>query len=274
MLMTTDPGDLVLDPTCGSGTTALVAEQWGRRWITIDTSRVALVLARQRIMGARFPYYLLADSHEGQRKEAELTRRPPSDAPTSGDVRKGFVYERVPHVTLKSIATNPEIREGMSLEEIDAAIARNAETEVLYDQPHEGLRKVRVAGRFTVESLSPHATISPDRPASEQTADASKFMQTILGNLLKAGVQNGRKKERLEFETLSPFPGKFIQAEGSRRNGEAGTPRRIGVSIGPQFGTVDPEWIRQAAREATRGMGFDLLLVCAFAFDPQAVKAT
>ena len=109
ILMTTDPGDLVLDPTCGSGTTAYVAEQWGRRWITVDTSRVALALARARIMGARYPWYLLADSPEGQRKEAEITRRAPSEAPTGGDIRQGFVYERVPHITLKSIANNTEI---------------------------------------------------------------------------------------------------------------------------------------------------------------------
>ena len=107
--MTTDPGDLVLDPTCGSGTTAYVAEQWGRRWITIDTSRVALALARARIMGARYPWYLLADSAEGQRKEAELSRTVPSEAATHGDVRQGFIYERVPHITLKSIANNAEI---------------------------------------------------------------------------------------------------------------------------------------------------------------------
>ena len=109
ILMTTDPGDLVLDPTCGSGTTAYVAEQWGRRWITIDTSRVAMALARARIMGARYPYYLLADSPEGQRKEAEITRNAPSESPTGGDIRQGFVYERVPHITLKSIANNAEI---------------------------------------------------------------------------------------------------------------------------------------------------------------------
>jgi adenine-specific DNA-methyltransferase len=277
LLMTSDPGDLILDPTCGSGTTAVVAEEWGRRWITADTSRVALALTRQRIMGARFPYYLLADSREGRQKEAELTGRASSDATVSGNVRKGFVYGRVPHVTLKSIANNPDIREGMTRAEIDVAIARHAETEILYDRPYEDGRKVRVAGRFTVESLSPHATIAGERPVSEETADAadaSMFTRTILDNLLKAGVQNGRKKERLEFEMLSAFPGKFIQAEGNRKNGEAGTPQRMAVSIGPQFGTVDAEWIRQAAREATRGLGFDLLLVCAFAFDPQAVKAT
>ncbi|MGH6679404.1 MAG: DNA methyltransferase, partial [Bradyrhizobium sp.] len=106
ILMTTDPGDLVLDPTCGSGTTAYVAEQWGRRWITIDTSRVALALARARIMGARYPYYILADSREGQIKEGEVTRTVPSEMPTHDNLRQGFVYERVPHITLKSIANN------------------------------------------------------------------------------------------------------------------------------------------------------------------------
>ncbi len=109
ILMTTDPGDLVLDPTCGSGTTAYVAEQWGRRWITIDTSRVALALARARIMGARYPYYLLTDSREGQLKEAEVTRSAPSELPTYGHINQGFVYQRVPHITLKSIANNSEI---------------------------------------------------------------------------------------------------------------------------------------------------------------------
>jgi adenine-specific DNA-methyltransferase len=109
MLMTTDPGDLVLDPTCGSGTTAHVAENWGRRWITIDTSRVALTLARARLMGAKFDFFHLKDSKEGAAAEAKLTGKPPSDQPTSNDIRHGFVYERAPHVTLKSIANNAEI---------------------------------------------------------------------------------------------------------------------------------------------------------------------
>ena len=256
MLMTTDPGDLVLDPMCGSGTTAFVAEQWGRRWITIDTSRVALALARQRIMAAKFPYYVLADS---------------------GDVRKGFAYKRIPHVTLKSIVTNPDIKIGMSKKDVDVAIGRHAESEILYDHSEEDNRKVRISGPFTVESLSPHKAVAPNRSGSEKKAeadDASVFEQTILDNLLKAGVQNGRKNERLQFESLVPFAGECIQAEGIRKNGAEGTPQRIGVSIGPQFGTVDPDFIRKAAREATHGLGFDLLLVCAFAFDPQAVRAT
>ena len=109
ILMATDPGDLVLDPTCGSGTSAAVAEQWGRRWITIDTSRVALALARARIMGARYLFYFLADSRDGQIKEAEVTRTAPSSQPVHGNIRQGFVYERVPHIMLSSIVNNAEI---------------------------------------------------------------------------------------------------------------------------------------------------------------------
>ncbi len=155
ILMTTDPGDLILDPTCGSGTTAYVAEQWGRRWIAIDTSRVALALARTRLMAAKYPYYLLADSPDGIRKEAELTGQVPPPHETEGDIRKGFVYKRVPHVTLKSIANNPDIGEGMTPAQIDQAVARHAEQETLYDKPYEDNGRIRVSGPFTVESLSP-----------------------------------------------------------------------------------------------------------------------
>ncbi len=161
----------------------------------------------------------------------------------------------------------------MSRKEIEAAITKSAESEFLYDQAEEDSKKVRVSGPFTVESLSPHSTVAPVRSESEKTAaeeDGSAFEKSIIDNLLKAGVQNGRKAERLLFESLVPFAGERIQAEGVQRD----TQQRIAVSIGPQFGTVDPEWIRLAAREATRGLGFDVLLVCAFAFDPQAMKAT
>jgi len=160
ILMTSDPGDLVLDPTCGSGTTAYVAEQWGRRWITVDTSRVALSLARTRMMSAKFPFYLLADSEEGARKERESTGVIASEGPFGGDVRKGFVYERVPHVALKSIANNPDIRAGMTRSQIDAATAKHAESEALVDRPYEDPKRVRVTGPFTVESLSPHRMLS------------------------------------------------------------------------------------------------------------------
>jgi len=274
MLMCTDPGDLVLDPTCGSGTTAFVAEQWGRRWITIDTSRVALTLARQRIIGAKYPAYLLADSHEGRAKERELSGADAPPGPPTSDIRKGFVYERVPHITLKSIANNPDIKEGMTRQEIDAAIKRHADTELLYDRPYEDKKKLRVAGKFTVESLSPHRSptfnIGADQPA---TADADSYLKTIFDNLTKAGVQNGWRKERLEFASLTPHAGKFIHAEGAQRNGGEETPTRIAVSVGPQYGTVDADWIKQAARESLRGVGFDMLLVCGFSFDALAGSA-
>ncbi|WP_433351580.1 site-specific DNA-methyltransferase [Microtetraspora malaysiensis] len=278
MLMTTDPGDLTLDPTCGSGTTAHIAEQWGRRWITVDTSRVALALARQRIMGGLYPFYLLRDSKAGQLQEAKLTAEQPITGSLDGDLRKGFIYKRIPHIGLKAIANNPDLKEGMTRKQIDEAIARHAEQELLYDQPYEDKKKVRVAGPFTVESLAPHKTIATAaQTRTEQAADeadASSFEQSILDNLAKAGVQNGRKNERLEFESLIPFAGELINAEGIQRASEEVTPQRIAVSIGPQYGTVDPEWIRRAAREALKGLGFDLLIVCAFAFDPQAVKTT
>jgi adenine-specific DNA-methyltransferase len=280
LLMTTDPGDLVLDPTCGSGTTAYVAEQWGRRWITIDTSRVALALARTRLMSARFPYYLLSDSPEGRRKEAEPTGQPAPDTLTGGDIRKGFVYKRVPHVTLKSIANNPDIKEGMTREQIDAAIRKHADTETLYDQPYEDNGIVRVTGPFTVESLSPHRMLPLDEsdsesapPASEAIAeDSANYLTTILDNLRKAGVQNTVKKERLVFERLDAFPGEYIHAEGTFA--ESGTSKGVRVSIGPEFGTVDPEWIKRAALEAIKGSACDLLLVCGFAFDPHVSEQT
>jgi adenine-specific DNA-methyltransferase len=270
--MTTDPGDLVLDPTCGSGTTAYVAEQWGRRWITIDTSRVALALARTRLMAARYPYYLLADSPEGLAKEQEITGKV-LDYKTEGDIRRGFVYKRVPHVTLKSIANNPDIKEGMTREEIDAAIARHAETETLYDKPYEDSKRIRVTGPFTVESLSPHRVLSTDedRPASEREgerdASARDFVQMVRDNLRKSGVQNTRKQERLVFDDLKPFAGRWIQAEGRYTDAD-GRAHRVAVSIGPEHGTVGPTQVQEAAKEAVQGVGFDVLVVCGFAFDP------
>ncbi|MCI0365170.1 MAG: site-specific DNA-methyltransferase [Phycisphaerales bacterium] len=293
ILMTTDPGDLVLDPTCGSGSTAFVAEQWGRRWITIDTSRVALALARARIMGARYPYYLLADSREGQIKEAEGTRTVPSSQAVRGSIRHGFVYERVPHITLKSIANNVEIdviwdrwqavleplREQLNAalrrgapspqpsprtrgegvlvawqnweipreadakwpdeakklhadwwqariarqREIDASIAAKAEFEYLYDKPYQDNKKVRVAGPFTVESLSPHRMLGVDEndelidhvaePGADYDAKQS-FPQMILENLKTAGVQQAHKEDKIIFTALIPWPGDLVCAEG------------------------------------------------------------
>ena len=293
ILMTTDPGDLVLDPTCGSGTTAYVAEQWGRRWITIDTSRVALALARARVMGARYPYYLLADSPEGQRKEAEIRRREITEAPTYGSLRQGFVCHRVPHITLRAIANNAEIdviwetaqgeleplREELNAalgqdwqeweipreagedwpeeatelhrrwwerriarqREIDASIAANADFEYLYDKPYEDRGKVRVAGPFTVESVSPHRVIAADDGGGRigETGDGYRydgdlperdFGAMILDNLRTSGVQQSQKADKIDFTAVTGWPGDYICAEGRFMEGE--TERRAGIFIG------------------------------------------
>jgi len=332
MLMTTDPGDLVLDPTCGSGTTAYVAEQWGRRWITIDTSRISLALARMRLMSAAYPYYLLADSPEGYQKENELGASAQEGflgarkANFTHDLRRGFVYERVPHITLKSIANNEEIdaiharwqakldplrekinqavgkayeewempREaqgpaGTLLEEwwqarrarqaeIDASIAKRADMELLYDKPYEDRKRVRVSGPFTVESLSPHRVLSSsvERPESEKLAERTeaggKFEQMILENLRVAGVQNTRKSERLNFIRLESYAGSYLQASGEYQAGSGS--KRAAVCIGPEHGTVTGDLIREAAKEAMQGIGFDMLVVLGFAFDPHVTEET
>ncbi len=278
LLMTTDPGDLILDPTCGSGTTAYVAEQWGRRWITCDTSRVALALARTRLMAARYPFYLLADSPEGIKKEAEITGKIPPDYKTEGDIKKAFVYKRVPHVTLKSIANNPDIKEGMTRQEIDAAIARHAETETLFDQPYEDNGKIRVCGPFSVESLSPHRVLTTadeysDNPMTEQEAlKEQDFATMIIDNLKAAGVQNTRKKERMVFTRLDPYAGgAWLHAAGEYTDGD-GRSKRVAVTIGPEHGTVGPQQVKEAAKEAVQGVGFDMLVVCGFAFDPHVAE--
>lgn len=277
--MSTDPGDLVLDPTCGSGTTAYVAEQWGRRWITIDTSRVALALARTRLMSAVYPYYILADSPEGVKKESELSGKIPPEHKTEKDIKKGFVYERVPHITLKSIANNPDIKEGMTRDEIDAAISRHADTETLYDRPYVDNRRVRVAGSLTVESLSPHRVISTEEELPESEREAQKeagigrFETIILENLKRAGVQNTVKNERMKFDRIEPYAGEWIHAEGEYTESDE-TIRRVGICIGPEHGTVGPELVKEAAKEAVKGVGFDLLVVCGFSFDPHVSEET
>jgi adenine-specific DNA-methyltransferase len=272
ILLATDPGDLVLDPTCGGGTTAIASEKWGRRWITIDTSRVALALTRQRLMAAKLPYYTLADSSEGARILGERSGDlQPTHPPATDDVRKGFVYRTVPHVTLKSIVNNPDIHDGMTRQEIDATIARHADQEVLYDQPYEDKKVVRVTGPFTVESLSPHITL----PLSEAPADdgrtgpapgdddVERFQRVVLDHLRKAGVQNTVRSERLMFDSIEPWPGRYVHAVGTYS--ENGVEKRAAVSIGPEYGTVDAELVHQAAREAVDFA--DLLIVCGFAFD-------
>jgi len=334
LLMTTDPGDLVLDPTCGSGTTATVAEQWGRRWITIDTSRVALALARARIMGARYPFYLLADSREGHLKEAEVARTVTSSQPAHGNIRHGFVYERAANLTLDGISKNTEIdviweqsqakleslREKLNAalektwreweiprateakwpesarklhadwwqariarqKEIDASIAAKAEFEYLYDKPYDDKRKVRVAGPFTVESLSPHRVLGVDEndelidTAAQPGADyAAKqtFPQMILEILKVAGVQQAHKEDRITFTALNPWPGELICAEGRyiEGNTEIGAEKRAAIFIGPEFGTVTRPDLVEAAREAGDA-DFDVLIACAFNYEAHATE--
>ena len=393
LLMTTDPGDLVLDPTCGAGTTAYVAEQRGRRWITIDTSRVALALARARLMGARYPYYLLCDSPEGLQKEADLSHAEPSDATTYGDVRQGFVYEHVPHITLRSIANNAEIdviyeqhqpavetaladlnstlradpaatfevkvggRRGRRIDfglppdavvtlssgeeapasgllewevprelpddwppeaaepheqfwqarlgrqqAIDESIAAKADFEYLYDKPFEDKSKVRVAGPFTVESISPHRYLGLDAddnvidPVAEARCDGETpqdFVSTILDNLRTAGVQQAHKADRIDFVSLQPWPGDYVCAEGTYTEGSGSAPtgladadpsghetpameaetRRAAIFVGPEFGTVTRPELVAASREAAEA-GFDVLIACAFNYDAHASEFT
>jgi adenine-specific DNA-methyltransferase len=292
LLMTTDPGDLVLDPTCGSGTTAYVAEQWGRRWITTDTSRVALTLARTRLMAAKFPSYYLADQYPQVAQSTDdaaikhhLRTANAAMPPEKANLSKGFVYKRVPHVTLKSIANNPDIKEGMTRAEIDRAIAKHAETETLYDKPYENDKAVRVCGPFTVESLSPHRQLSvhTKRARAEEgivqdegaitgvvgikVHGPDDFGRMILDNLKRAGVQNTYKNERMQFDSLDPWPGQWIHGSGSYAD-KQGKPVRVAVCIGPEHGTVGAELIKEAAKEAVRGVGFDTLIVAGFAFDP------
>jgi adenine-specific DNA-methyltransferase len=378
LLMATDPGDLVLDPTCGSGTTATVAEQWGRRWITIDTSRVALALARTRLMSARYPYYLLADSPEGRAQEGKLTGRIPSGAPTGNDIRQGFVYERAPHITLKSIANNAEIdiiwerwqavleplREQLNVavgfwaehrltdvsgitrikkadgtivelppaaevevgwqeweiprdldawygtkrgqvfkysdtpdvrdthakwweariarqQEIDASIARAADVELLYDRPYEDKSKVRVAGPFTVESLSPHRVVTSrdgslgdallaaegQMQVAPKNVPEADFAAMVIDNLKRAGLHQKDIADTIQFNSIEPWPFSkgWLGAEAHYTDGE-GRERRAGVLIGPEFGTLTHSQIAAAAREAA-SMRFDALIACAFNFD-------
>lgn len=330
ILMTTDPGDLVLDPTCGSGTTAYISEQWGRRWISVDTSRVALTLARARIMGAKYPYYLLADSPDGKDKQAKITWSIPSDTPTRGDIRQGFVYERVPHITLKSIANNSEIdviwdkfqgklepartrlnevlntsweeweiprdvvdrwpneakelhKECWELQiarqkEIDASIASKADYEYLYDKPYEDKKKVRVAGPFTVESLSPHRVLTVDENdelidgTTEHHpgyGDEQDFVRMVLDNLKTSGVQQVHKEDKISFSSLTPWPGELVCAEGLYSEGNNGGEKRAAIFVGPEFGTVSRPDLVAAAREAAEA-GFGLLIACAFNYDAQS----
>jgi adenine-specific DNA-methyltransferase len=312
MLMTTDPGDLVFDPTCGSGTTAYVAEQWGRRWITCDSSRVAVALAKQRLMTADFDYFEMARPEQG--------------------VASGFIYKTVPHVTLKSIANNPEIKPGMAREQIDAAIARHAEQETLYDQPKVDKTKVRVTGPFTVEAVPAPSAISPGElarsaaapaaqagaasapaddaggapasgagkvPALPADASVARSGETLRqaewrDELLKCGIR-AKGGAMLHFSRVEPLAGtRWLHAEAETREADA-TPRkktdkvagantrkltaatmgaqRVVISFGPEHAPLEQRQVEKAVAEA-----YDLMprpkivMFAAFQFDPEAAK--
>ena len=284
-------------------------------------------------------FYLLADSRDGQLKEAEVTRTAPSSQPVYGNVRHGFVYERVPHITLKSIANNAEIdviwdqwqttleplREQLNAalkktwqeweipreadakwsdaakkthadwwkariarqQEIDKSIAAKAEFEYLYDKPYENKKAVRVAGPFTVESLSPHRVLGVDEddelidtlrePGADYEAKQS-FPQMILENLKTAGVQQAHKEDRISFTALTLWCGKLVCAEGryieeATKVSGGGTPteKRAAIFIGPEFGTVQRADLVEAAREAADA-GFDVLIACAFNFEAHTTE--
>jgi adenine-specific DNA-methyltransferase len=341
LLMATDPGDLILDPTCGSGTAAIVAEQWGRRWITIDTSRVALTLARARLMGAKFDYYLLKDSKQGAEQESKIAAKPVVDKEFQNDIRQGFVYSRGAKISLGSIVQVYEIdviwdRFQKQLEplqkalnsslgqtweewqvprdadlawsekakadhaewwqlkrerqkEIDASIARNADVEMLYDRPYKAKGIVRVAGPFTVESLSPHRVLplgedpylaelltaedeDTSKP-SESVPDiaspdvSNDFANVVYENLKASGVQNTRKGEAIQFEWLKPRASRSGLVPFEGRYLENGEIKRAAICVGPEYDTVGYELVKRAAREAADL--YDTLIVCGFAFAPE-----
>ena len=303
LLMTTDPGDLVLDPTCGSGTTAYVAEQWGRRWITIDTSRVSLTLARTRLMSAKYPYYCLENVQ---------------------DIKKGFMYQIAAEINLTDMTNNTEIddihaeyakkldplraemnhlirqnweewevpteadsggnaefqelhREWLSLkrerqQKMDASTQKRAKNEILYDDPHEDKKRVRVTGPFTMESLSPHLVLDPSdtedtAPKATSSKTSQDYHQHILEHLKTTGVQNRLEKQRITFDWLDSLPGEWLHAEGIH-TGENGETQSIAISIGPEYDTVGSQWINEAAKEAVRRTPkFDLLIVAGFNFE-------
>jgi adenine-specific DNA-methyltransferase len=258
VLMTTDPGDLVLDPTCGSGTTAYVAEQWGRRWVTCDTSRVAITLAKQRLMTADFDYYQLAHPEEG--------------------VGSGFHYKTVPHVTLKSIANNPEIREGMPREQIDAAIAHYAEQETLCDQPYLDKNRIRVTGPFTVEAVPAPTVKSLDEiegPHSAADVSIARSGPTLRhtewrDELLKTGLR-GKGGQHIDFSRVEPLAGtRWLHADSETKGAK---PERVVISFGSEHSPLEQRQVELAWEEArTLSPKPAILVFAAFEFDPEAAK--
>lgn len=229
ILMTTDPGDLVLDPTCGSGTTAHVAEQWGRRWITIDTSRIALNIAKTRLATATFPYYKLYDE-------------------IGADIRQGFNYKTVPHLTLKSLVNNEA-----------------AEEETLYDQPMEDKKRLRVAGPFTVETLQNFEPASPDSLDIVDDISSGQFEERIFEHMKAAGVKNGIRNEQAVFIRIERLASGYLHAEGfyNAASGE----KKAYIHIGPKFGTVSKQAVNEAVKECRARGDADWLIILGFSFE-------
>ena len=238
ILMTTDPGDLVLDPTCGSGTTAFVAEQWGRRWITIDTSRIALNIAKQRIMTAVFPYYKLYDENQS-------------------DIRQGFIYKTVPHITLKSLANDEP-----------------PATETLYDQPEIDKKLLRVSGPFTVETLQNYEPINPEDLDNEirEAEEEGAFEEVIKQHLVSAGIKNGRKDEMVIFRSVELLAGEALHAEGFYQTAKG--EEKAYFHIGPKFGTVSKKLVSDAVKECRQRGDANWLVILGFSFESDISGST
>ncbi len=262
MLMTTDPGDLILDPTCGSGTAAYVAEQWGRRWIAIDTSRIALNIAKTRLMTATYPYYHLYSDvdvvSETKNDKIKKTITEKKELECNSDVRLGFVYEEVPHITLKSLANNePPV------------------TESLFDKPSIDKKKIRMSGPFTVETLQNFEPVSPEELRNRQDIDESQesnFEQKISEHLKSAGVKTGVKEEKAVFIRIERLTSPYLNAEGFYNSAEG--EKKAYFHIGPQFGTVSRNAVNEAVKECRQKGDADWLIILGFSFESDISNST
>ncbi len=257
ILMTTDPGDLVLDPTCGSGTTVYVAEQWGRRWITCDTSRIAIALTKQRLMTASFDYYELAYPQEG--------------------IGSGLKYKKARHIMLKSIANNPELRPGMTRKEIETSIAKYADQETICDQPFIDNSKSRVTGPFTVEAVpapavKPLMEIESDQPADASISRSGETLRQAewRDEILKTGIR-ARSGEKILFSRVEPLQGThWLHAEAETKED---TPQKAVISFGPEHAPLEQRQVALAIEESLSLVPKPKVIVfAAFEFDPEAAK--
>lgn len=258
--MTTDPGDLVLDPTCGSGTTAYVAEQWGRRWMTIDTSRIALNIAKTRLMTATFPYYHLYSDVRVEVVEKDgkirksIAEKHASDK--TGEIRQGFVYEEVPHVTLKSLANDEP-----------------PATETLYDKPYTDKTKLRVCGPFTVETLQNYEPASPDEVAASAGDETlAGFEERVFEHLKSAGVKNGIRNEQAVFIRIERLTSTALHAEGFYQT--ASGEKKAYFHIGPKFGTVSKQAVNDAIKECRQRGDANWLVILGFSFESDIQSST